>query len=191
MPSELQNSSRPAANCSLKMRSSRPHHSLGTPSALCRAFTISLLIVISGCGENDEIGRVEVNGEVTLNGVPVKAGRLNFIPEGETKGPATGTKIVNGTYSIERERGPVPGQYLVRVQVADSDTTAPDNPTRPPTKEEILAGTREPQVDTPQETQASRSESDDEESSREFHVTVTAEGPNTFALPIGKKAADK
>lgn len=163
-------------------------------SAVQYLLIISVAFVLVGCG-GDELGRVEVSGDVSLDGTPVEAGRVNFIPEGATKGPASGGAINDGTFRISREHGPVPGKYLVRVQFESAEpATLPDSPkgerkARPPTKEEVLSGTREITIDD----EASVSDDFDPSleiekvagpSIPEFHVTVNTEGPNSFTLKI-------
>ena len=155
--------------------------------------TIIFLVAftLAGCG-SDEFGRVEVSGEVTLGGNPVKSGRVNFIPEGDTKGPASGGEIVGGTFVISQSRGPLPGEYLVRVQMTPTEAadSKPKKSTRPPTKEEILSGTQEVVADDEEAADGSDvdpmqpGEDAGDSSVPEFHVTVTADGPNTFTLAI-------
>jgi hypothetical protein len=165
-------------------------------SAVRYLLIISMAFASSGCGDGgDELGRVEVSGDVLIDGSPVTAGRVNFIPEGATKGPASGSPIDDGTFRISREHGPVPGKYLVRVQIDSGEpATSPDSPkpesrTRQPTKEEVLSGSREVTM----EDEASSGEDFDptlenekvaEPSIPEFHVTVTTEGPNSFTLKV-------
>lgn len=150
---------------------------------------------LTGCG-SDGTGRVGVSGKVTLRGNPVMSGRVNFIPEGDTKGPASGGEIVDGTFVISQNRGPLPGEYLVRVQVTPTESAGssadgkPKKSTRPPTKEEVLSGTREVVADDGEAVDGSDAdlmqpgEDAGDSSVPEFHVTVTAAGPNTFTLSI-------
>lgn len=150
--------------------------------------TLALAVSLNGCGEEaDELPRVEVSGEVSKNGSPIKEGRVNFIPEGQTKGPASGAGIVNGKFLIPRANGPIPGTYLVRVEVTvESAEPEPESPERMPSKDEILAGKAAPAVD-PAVGEASPAESVDP-TSLEFHVTVEEGGSNRFLLPIGGEA---
>jgi hypothetical protein len=155
---------------------------------------IALMIAVTGCGGGDELNRVEIQGDVTVNGTPVKAGRVTFIPEGGTRGPASGAPISGGKFVIPLDRGPVPGKYAVRVQIddpvpaADAGSAAAPVEFRPPTKEEVLAGKDESQ---PVESSPSNATSEldpaepPQDTTPEFHVTVTAEGPNQFDLAVG------
>jgi hypothetical protein len=143
---------------------------------------LPVVFALCGCG-SDDIGRVEVSGKVTIGDSPVKAGRVNFIPEGETKGPASGGQIDAGFFLISQDRGPVPGKYLVRVQV-DSNSQK-QNETRPPSKDEVLSGTREVSPEVGSEGDDLMPETEDTGPSLpEFHVTVSVEGPNSFTLKI-------
>lgn len=152
---------------------------------------LTLVVSVVGCGgdSSDELPRVEVSGEVTKDGSPVKKGRVSFVPEGETKGPASGTGIVNGKFMIPRTNGPIPGTYLVRVEVtAESTEAKPDSPQQQmPTKDEILAGREAPAKDPRAGLEPTTLETADS-ASVEFHVTVEGDGPNKFALPIGGEA---
>ena len=67
---------------------------------------------LSGCGSGG-VRRVEVSGEVTLDGQPLDNASVLFSPTG--KGPSAGGKIEAGTFRIERSRGPRPGPYRVEI----------------------------------------------------------------------------
>ena len=151
---------------------------------------LALAVSLSGCGgESDDLPRVEVSGEVSKNGSPIKEGRVNFVPEGATKGPASGAGIVNGKFLIPRVNGPVPGTYLVRVEVTvESAEPPPESPDRMPSKDEILAGKEAPAVD-PAVGGESPAQPGVDPASLEFHVTVEEGGSNRFLLPIGGEAS--
>lgn len=70
-------------------------------------------ILLGGCG-GDTIPRVEVQGEVKLDGVPLNGGSVTFIPVGS--GPAAGATIENGHYAITEDKGPSPGEYRVEIR---------------------------------------------------------------------------
>ena len=168
----------------------------GAASAFQLSALIALLIAVTGCGGGDELNRVEVQGDVTVNGVPVKAGRVNFIPDQGTRGPASGSGIIDGKFVIPRDRGPVPGKYVARVQIDDlgeaADSGAAPVEFRPPTKEEVLAGKDELR---PEEFRPNPGEpgfdsgASVQDTAPDFHVTVTAEGPNKFVLAVGGEDA--
>jgi len=160
------------------------------------SLAIGILIAVAGCGGSEELDRVEVQGMVTLNEAPIKTGRVNFIPEKGTHGPASGSEIHDGNFVIERNRGPVPGKYLVRIQIDDvgssNDNNSPTAVTsRPPTKAEVLAGKDVLQPEEARLNTGTAESKSGQNTAQEFHVSVTAEGPNNFELAVGSKDAEK
>lgn len=75
-----------------------------------------LMAIFTGCGAGaDPSGRIAVSGMVTLDGAPVTAGRVNFIPDGNTDSPAAGGAIdAEGNFNIPAVDGPKPGTYKVK-----------------------------------------------------------------------------
>jgi hypothetical protein len=55
---------------------------------------------------------------VTLDGKPVKAGYIDFMPEDSRTGQTAGAKITNGTYSV---KDMIPGKMRVTVRVNAAD----------------------------------------------------------------------
>jgi hypothetical protein len=99
--------------------------------AVCGFALIAL--ILCGCSKKAG-GRVEVNGTVKLNGQPIKEGNITFEPlEGQSTG--TTAMINDGSYSIPRESGLMPGRYLIRVSAGDGKTPVnlvdPDHPPGP------------------------------------------------------------
>ncbi|QDS87063.1 hypothetical protein EC9_12390 [Rosistilla ulvae] len=82
---------------------------------VCSLLVSATVTILPGCGSQGGIQRASVEGNVTVDGEPVDVGSITFVPTGETKGPATGGKIVDGEYAIESSGGPVPGEYLVQI----------------------------------------------------------------------------
>lgn len=82
---------------------------------------IQYLNLFSGCSGNDDLGRVEVHGTVAQNGTPVARGLITFRPDRRVLGPAAGTDIVNGEYSISRNAGPAVGAYEVEIKIFDQN----------------------------------------------------------------------
>ena len=156
----------------------------------CHSLSVFLipvaLFVCSGCGE-EPTGRMAVSGEVTDGGQPVKAGRVSLIPEEGTKGSAAGAEIFNGRFVIAAERGLLPGKYRAQVIVSDPEESSKSE-SRPPTKEEILSGTREVTLDTPgfEDTESldDNGSGTGPEPIPEFPVEVKNEGPNQFTFEI-------
>lgn len=90
--------------------------------ALCLAWVAPLL---GGCGEDDGLPRQEVSGRVTLDGVPLPTGTIQFQPNAsiEQVAVAEGTLIEDGQYRLEPEKGLIPGSY--RVIILSHDDNAP------------------------------------------------------------------
>lgn len=81
------------------------------------------VILLSGCG--DAIQRVGVSGQVTLDGQPLEQGSITLLPlQG---GPSAGGKIVDGSFEIDKQAGPSPGDYRVEiVSYQSTGRTIPD-----------------------------------------------------------------
>lgn len=59
--------------------------------------------------------RTSAKGTVTLNGQPVKWGQITLVPVDSKYKPISFAMIHNGNYSVPKERGPLPGDYTVKV----------------------------------------------------------------------------
>jgi hypothetical protein len=70
------------------------------------------LLVLSGCSGSTG---TTVTGSVTVNGEPLKAGAITFMPVQTKGGQSAGGEIVNGKYTA---RNVTPGQERVTVTVA-------------------------------------------------------------------------
>ena len=69
----------------------------------------------AGCGQRtDKLPREHVQGTVRLDGQALDSGEITFVPTGG-EGPAAGGKILNGSYTIPRADGPVPGPHRVSI----------------------------------------------------------------------------
>jgi hypothetical protein len=79
------------------------------------ASLVFTLFMVSGCGYGNS-SSVPVKGKVTFKGENVDGGVILFVPEDES-GPRIkrGGPIVNGAYSLEAGKGPVPGVYRVEI----------------------------------------------------------------------------
>jgi hypothetical protein len=93
-------------------------------------------LFLAGCGgESDGLPREAVSGTVTLDGKPMPEGNIQFVPtETSTTSIAVnpGAKITDGSYSIPRESGPVPGTYKVVIYAGASGGAAnPDTKKAP------------------------------------------------------------
>ena len=81
-----------------------------------RALTVSLAFcLLGGCGGPGGPPRGAVEGKVTLDGVAIEQGSINFRPTGDTKGPAAGGAITKGRYRLSGAEGPVVGRNRVEI----------------------------------------------------------------------------
>ncbi|QDT00950.1 hypothetical protein [Adhaeretor mobilis] len=81
-----------------------------------RVFLAALLAastMLTGCSEPS---RLSVNGEVSIDGVPVEHGYVQFTPLTGTSGPTSGADIKKGAYQVASVRGLVQGRYRVEIQ---------------------------------------------------------------------------
>lgn len=86
------------------------------------------LIAIVGCGNSvDGPLRASVNGTVTLDGKPLEAGTIRFVPLAETGGPKTSASIVNGRFDLPGDVGPVVGQHRVEIETPPAGKIAMDD----------------------------------------------------------------
>jgi hypothetical protein len=81
---------------------------------------VAVGIGLPGCSSSaDDLPRLPIAGRVLFAGLPLQHGMIMFYPEQistkEHERVAAGSSIVNGWFSIPRDRGPVPGKYTVSV----------------------------------------------------------------------------
>lgn len=91
---------------------------------------LGLAATVAGCG-SEESGppRLPVSGKVTLDGKPLEAGAITFIPAAD--GPATAATIAEGAFQVARAEGPSPGPYkveIISVQSTGRQIPSPDDP---------------------------------------------------------------
>ena len=79
---------------------------------LCLATVATASVMFCGCGNSN---RIEVNGTVTLNGKPLEKGYVTFRPQSSTTSPSAGAKITDGEFSVDSERGLLPGKFRVEI----------------------------------------------------------------------------
>jgi hypothetical protein len=60
--------------------------------------------------------RAPIQGNVTVGGKPLAAGRILFTPIAPNQGPAASARIEAGLYKLEADQGPVTGQNRVEVE---------------------------------------------------------------------------
>ncbi len=85
-------------------------------------FAAVMLEVVGCSGSGDSLPREAVSGVVTLDGQPLADGSILFAPQsaataGETP-TSGGAQIKEGNFSIDQEKGLVPGTYGVSIYAA-------------------------------------------------------------------------
>ena len=70
---------------------------------------LPLVLLASGCG-----GASSVNGNVTLDGTPVEAGYVNFVPA-DASGSGGRAPIIKGRYAVDSTAQLKPGAYRVEI----------------------------------------------------------------------------
>lgn len=87
-----------------------------------RSLTWALCIVIltaCGCGQSDPLRRQAVSGKITLGGKPLKTGTVEFTPVGN--GILSGASVRDGQFSIAKDKGLPPGDYVVRISASNAE----------------------------------------------------------------------
>ncbi|MDB5306271.1 MAG: hypothetical protein JWO38_473 [Gemmataceae bacterium] len=132
----------------------------------------AVALVVAGC--SDPYGsRMEVAGTVKLKGHPIKDGALVEFAPLENQDTGVNAVITGGAFSIPRQNGLKPGNYLVRVTAGDGKTPVNpvdvDSPPGPGGGANIISKDIVP----PDWNRNSKQQ-----------VTVTKEGPNKFDFNI-------
>jgi hypothetical protein len=109
-----------------------------SPARLSGPFAViaSMAVVVAGCARSDP-NRGEVRGTVTIDGEPVAAGAVMFIPT-DGAGQASGGKIVDGQYTVNAWVGPSKVAVRAPIKVGERklyDTA--DSPVQPVMKESL------------------------------------------------------
>jgi hypothetical protein len=86
------------------------------------AATCLVVLLVSGCGHRDPLGRLAIAGAVTFQGKPLDQGTIEFTPEGG-KGVSGGAMIKEGNFNLPRSQGLPPGTYLVRISSSESSAS--------------------------------------------------------------------
>jgi hypothetical protein len=93
-----------------------------------RTCLVLTALALGACDRaTDDLPRHAVSGRVTLNGQPLAQGMIQFQP---AAGPGAGSMsggclIKDGSYSIPRDQGLVPGNYKVAIFGAGTGAAAP------------------------------------------------------------------
>ena len=111
---------------------------LSMPGSWACKGSIGLLLVLAvplvGCSPSTH-GRVEVAGQVSIDGAPIEQGGISFIPLPPLAGPTAGARITAGKYQIPAIQGPLPGKHRVEIkamrktgrQIVNDMQPPPDN----------------------------------------------------------------
>ncbi len=75
------------------------------------AWLLLALGLLAGCGGGEKFQ--PVSGTVTLDGEPLKKGVITMFPAGS--GTTVGGEIIDGKFTLPRDRGPTPGKYRVEI----------------------------------------------------------------------------
>lgn len=140
--------------------------------ALVSLIGLGILIVLTGCGDANPLGRKAISGKVTLDGTPLESGSILFEPLAD-EGVGSGAVITGGTFSIPAAKGLPPGEYSVRMYASgEGSVPAPDSEDGPgaiaPAPPELIPpgwNTRSEQT-----------------------ITVTEDGENQFTFPVKTNA---
>lgn len=81
---------------------------------MCARLGLLATIALVGCGPASQ--RVGLEGLVSFDGEPLASGTVIFVPQSDTRGPSTGSAIVDGKYRVDPEKGLLPGGHY-RVEI--------------------------------------------------------------------------
>jgi len=76
-----------------------------------------LSLSLTGCGSSVSPDIAIVHGRVLLNGQPVPAGVITFIPQTGVSGPSGGAQITDGGFEVPLQQGLIQGNYSVEITV--------------------------------------------------------------------------
>jgi hypothetical protein len=98
---------------------------------LGRGLSLCLLSAVFACSSKDPHGRLPVSGTITLRGVPIDQGMIQFLStDANPRGPVAGAMIRDGKFAVPREQGLPPGSY--RVLITSPESNAKEAPVGPP-----------------------------------------------------------
>ncbi|WP_165246353.1 hypothetical protein [Paludisphaera soli] len=102
----------------LTNRTDRPRNR-SLVSLAARLVPAALVVAaVVGCGDSSEPPRLPVSGKVTLDGKPLPAGQLTFVPlDGRT---ASVAEVRDGAFQTDGSTGPAPGRYQVEIYAVES-----------------------------------------------------------------------
>lgn len=85
------------------------------------------LLTAFGCGRSNELERVPVVGEVTLDGLPLIAGQIRLVPKAPKAGPGVMAEIAGGQFVFTSTTGPVAGEHRVEIEATGFTDFAVDD----------------------------------------------------------------
>jgi hypothetical protein len=97
-------------------------------------------LIFSGCG-GGVTGRYGVSGKVTLGGMPLDSGTIDFVAEDGSY--QAGTTITAGKYEISPDKGLPPHTYIVRISSISSSAAAAPGAAPGPEAAEIEQANKE------------------------------------------------
>jgi hypothetical protein len=100
-------------------------------TSLCVATLGSMMLAAPGCGGGDGLPREPIAGTVTLDGRPLTTGMITFTPTEEEGPVVTGILAEDGSFSLARADGPVPGPHRVTLwsqRPTGKKVRSPDDP---------------------------------------------------------------
>src|SRR5262245_35026656 len=81
---------------------------------LLRAMMICTIAAFLGCSEKSS--RLAIEGTVTLDGVALPEGKINFFPMPGTSSPTAGSSIKDGAFAVPANKGVRPGRFRVEIR---------------------------------------------------------------------------
>lgn len=79
-----------------------------------RCYLLGLLALAAAAGCDSGNGGQAVSGQVVVGGTPVAKGVVRFVPRDQ--GPSSGSPIKDGKFAIAADKGPLPGEYDVKIE---------------------------------------------------------------------------
>lgn len=86
----------------------------------CGLLAPTICLALAGCGANSDL--LEVGGNVSLNGVPLKSGSIRFTLMNNEKAVSAEPGIIDGRYATASGKGLPPGTYHVMISAVDENS---------------------------------------------------------------------
>lgn len=132
--------------------------------------------LLAGCSGGDGLPRAAVSGSVTLDGSPLAAGTIRFVPLEDTPGQKTSVQITDGAFAAEAMHGPCVGAHRIEIESTDTGGYEMDD------EDAIdrLRSERKRRIDAVQVPGWYNDSSN-------LREEVTSEGPNEFVFELTTK----